>query len=118
MHRLSEEGYRTYSRGGVVTGIKCERKYTFRGLGLATESLKELDGRSETLRGIQIFRDKEDHKQKDRERELEKDDESDMGRDMTDRGDPDYIKGKEVEVETDQEVDHTEDMEPDLEIER
>ncbi len=72
MHRLSEQGLQTYSRNGSERGVMSgERKHTFSHLGFDERHLREMDIRDQAIRGIQVFRDELDKKEKDVELENE-----------------------------------------------
>jgi hypothetical protein len=110
MHRLSQQGLQSYSRGGKVTGIEGERKYRFSSLGFDERKLGELNYRDEALKGIQIFRD-----EKDKEKEIEVDVERDQFDDTTtDKDIKDEEKNKEDE--SDDVIDDTYNMETDYDI--
>jgi Relaxase/Mobilisation nuclease domain len=111
-HRLREQGLETYSRNGTERGLVSEgRKYTFSHLGFDEKHLKEFDIREDAIRGIQVFRDSLDKKEKEIEDDME------IDQDMDAPKDADYKEGKEVEEEGDV-IDDTDEIEPDLDLDR
>lgn len=66
-HRLSMEGLATYSRNGTVKGVEGDRRYGMGGLGFDEKSLRELDIKSEAIKGMQIYRDEIEQRQESRD---------------------------------------------------
>lgn len=67
IHRLSEQGLKTYSRNGNVVGIEGDRKMRFASLGYDEKKLGELNYRDEALKGIQVLREEQDSMSMERE---------------------------------------------------
>ena len=111
MHRLSEQGLKTYHRGGKAQGVEFGCRYRFGSLGFDEKKLGELNYRDEALKGIQVFRDR-DEKSKDSDKEI---DETAMERDIPHENNEDYKEGRDEEDKADDRMNDDTDMENDLE---
>jgi hypothetical protein len=93
MHRLSEQGLKTYHNNAKLQGVEFGRKYHFGSFGYDEKKLGELNYRDEALKGIQVFRDQNE---KGRDRNQEIDDDMPIRREVEYENNTDYKGGKEV----------------------